>query len=295
MGEDGDSRRNTSLGSQSQDGGSGSRLGAGSLTPRGSDQLLRQQAFRRRSCTPVRGHDRSRSASSDSSEAGRSVAADAGPVDRPVVADRPVEAADRTGRSAGRSSRTGRRRERSVSSSPSDSELERESRRERHRHGRSRRRGDRAPTPPQTSSLASDQILKAIAELKSVTDAVASRVGGGWSGGRVLRTLLIPHDWRRRIFLCVRRGTIACHRRRRVAVIGAHNTENTTVSPKCCRATVSRRWRRHGQLPSSWWAVTRLFLPGTRRPGGTRIRCKTYSPSTPTWFHRMYQWTMCLG
>ena len=153
--------------------------------------------------------------------------------DRSAVADRPVEAADRTGRSsgstgpAGRAVRpdrpvrpsagsesdrpvkepnpTGRRRERSVASSPSDSELERESRRERRRHGRSRRRGDRVPTPPQTSSLATDQILKAIAELNSATDAVASRVRG-WSGGRVLRTLLIPHSphgWRRRIFLSV--------------------------------------------------------------------------------------------
>ena len=131
--------------------------------------------------------------------------------DRSAVADRPVEAADRTGRSsgstgpAGRAVRpdrpvrpsagsesdrpvkepnpTGRRRELSVSSSPSDSELERESRRERRRHGRSRRRGDRVPTPPQTSSLATDQILKAIAELKSATDAVASRVGGGAAGG----------------------------------------------------------------------------------------------------------------
>ena len=209
--------------SRSQDGGSGSRLGAGSLTPRGSDQLLRQQAFRRRSRTPVREHDRSHSASSDSSEAGRSVAADAGPVDRPVEAvDRPVEWFYRTGRSSsatgptcttkrwigigpagqgtqsGRSTgpagrvvrpdadrrdfsdrrhsrredsrdrgRSRRRRERSVSTSPSDSELERESRRERRRHGRSRRRGDRNPTPPQTSSLATDQILKAIAELKT--------------------------------------------------------------------------------------------------------------------------------
>ena len=99
-GDDGDSRRNTSLGPRSQDGGSGSRLGAGYLTPRGSDQLRR----RRRSRTPVREHGRSRSASSDSSEASRSVAADAGPVDRPVVTDRPVEAADRTGRSAARSS-----------------------------------------------------------------------------------------------------------------------------------------------------------------------------------------------
>ena len=99
-GDDGDSRRNTSLGPRSQDGGSGSRLGAGSLTPRGSDQLRR----RRRSRTPVREHGLSRSASSDSSEASRSVAADSGPVDRPVVTDRSVEAADRTGRSAGRSS-----------------------------------------------------------------------------------------------------------------------------------------------------------------------------------------------
>ena len=252
-GDDGDSRRNTSLGPRSQDGGSGSRLGAGSLT-RGSDQLRR----RRRSRTPVREHGLSRSASSDSSEASRSVAADSGPVDRPVVTDRPVEAADRTGRSAdrtgrsagrssgstgpagrvvrpdrpvrpssesdrpveehnptgrstGRSTGTGpagrvvrpdadrrdfsdrrhscredsrdrgrsrRRRERSVSSSPSDSELERESRRERRRHGRSRRRGDRTPTPPQPSSLATGQILKAIAELKSATDAVTSRVHG---------------------------------------------------------------------------------------------------------------------
>ena len=227
-GDDGDSRRNTSLGPRSQDGGSGSRLGAGSLTPRGSDQLRR----RRRSRTPVREHGLSRSASSDSSEASRSVAADSGPVDRPV------EAADRTGRPAGRvvlpagrvvrpdrpvrpsaesdrpveehnptgpagrvvrpdadrrdfsdrrhsrredsrdRGRSRRRWERSVSSSPSDSELERESRRERRRHGRSRRRGDRTPTPPQPSSLAMGQILKAIAELKSATDAVTSRVHG---------------------------------------------------------------------------------------------------------------------
>ena len=74
--------------------------------------------------------------------------------------------------------RSRRRRERSVSNSPWDSELERESRRERRRHGRSRRRGDRTPTPPQPSSLATDQILKAIAELKSATDAVTSRVHG---------------------------------------------------------------------------------------------------------------------
>ena len=244
-GDDGDSRRNTSLGPRSQDGGSGSRLGAGSLT-RGSDQLRR----RRRSRTPVREHGLSRSASSDSSEASRSVAADSGPVDRPVeAADRTGRSAGRTGRSAGRSSgstgpagrvvrpdrpvrpsaesdrpveehnptgrstgrstgpagrvvrpdadrrdfsdrrhsrredsrdrgRSRRRRERSVSSSPSDSELERESRRERRRHGRSRHRGDRTPTPPQPSSLATGQILKAIAELKSATDAVASRVHG---------------------------------------------------------------------------------------------------------------------
>ena len=251
-GDDGDSRRNTSLGPRSQDGGSGSRLGAGSLT-RGSDQLRR----RRRSRTPVREHGLSRSASSDSSEASRSVAADSGPVDRPVgaadrtgrSADRTGRSADRTGRSAGRSSgstgpagrvvrpdrpvrpsaesdrpveehnptgrstgrstgpagrvvrpdadrrdfsdrrhsrredsrdrgRSRRRRERSVSSSPSDNELERESRRERRRHGRSRHRGDRTPTPPQPSSLATGQILKAIAELKSATDAVASRVHG---------------------------------------------------------------------------------------------------------------------
>ena len=106
-----------------------------------------------------------------------------------------------------------------------------------------------------------------------------------WSGGKVLRTLLIPHSphcWRRRIFLCVLRGTISCHRRRRVAVIGAHNTVITTVSPKCCRATVSRRWLRHGHRLRSRWAVTRLSLPVTPMPEGTRIRCKTYSPSTPT-------------
>ena len=223
-GDDGDSRRNTSLGPRSQDGGSGSRLGAGSLTPRASDQLRR----RRRSRTPVREHGLSRSASSDSSEASRSVAADAGPVnrlkrltgpagrssgstgpagrvvrpDRPVrpsaESDRPVKEhnpagrvvrpdADRRDFSDRRHSRredsrdrgrSRRRRERSVSSSPSDSELERESRRERRRHGRSRRRGDRTLTPPQSSSLATDQILKAIAELKSATDAVTSRVHG---------------------------------------------------------------------------------------------------------------------
>ena len=102
-GDDGDSRRNTSLGPRSQDGGSGSRLGAGSLT-RGSDQLRR----RRRSRTPVREHGLSRSASSDSSEASRSVAADSGPVDRPV------EAADRTGRSAGRTGRSADRTGRSA-------------------------------------------------------------------------------------------------------------------------------------------------------------------------------------
>ena len=109
-GDDGDSRRNTSLGPRSQDGGSGSRLGAGSLT-RGSDQLRR----RRRSRTPVREHGLSRSASSDSSEASRSVAADSGPVDRPVgAADRTGRSADRTGRSADRTGRSADRTGRSA-------------------------------------------------------------------------------------------------------------------------------------------------------------------------------------
>ena len=88
-GEDGDSRRNTSLGPRSQDGGSGWCLGSGplpprgedqvlrrqafcSFPPRGEDQVLRRQAFRQRSRTPVRKRDRSRSASSDSSEPERS-------------------------------------------------------------------------------------------------------------------------------------------------------------------------------------------------------------------------------
>ena len=77
--------------------------------------------------------------------------------------------------------RSRRRRGRSISSSPlSESEFEKEARRERcqRRHGRSRRRYDRTPTPPHASSLATGQILKAIAELKSATDAVASRVEG---------------------------------------------------------------------------------------------------------------------
>ena len=109
-GDDGDSRRNTSLGPRSQDGGSGSRLGAGSLT-RGSDQLRR----RRRSRTPVREHGLSRSASSDSSEASRSVAAGSGPVDRPVgAADRTGRSADRTGRSADRTGRSADRTGRSA-------------------------------------------------------------------------------------------------------------------------------------------------------------------------------------
>ena len=44
-GEDGDSRRNTSLGPRSHDGGSGSRLAVVTLLPRRADQVLRRQAF----------------------------------------------------------------------------------------------------------------------------------------------------------------------------------------------------------------------------------------------------------
>ena len=358
-GEDGDSRRNTSLGPRSQDGGSGARLTAGSLTPRGSDQLRRQQAFRRRSRTPVREHDRSRSASSDLSEADRSVAAS----DRPV--DRPVEAADRTGRSAdgsrGSTGPAGRvvRPDRPVR--PSDG-LEPDRPVEEHRRtGRSG--GSTGPRRIAGIFLIDDTPVGRIAMIEAdlvgdvgarfralrcrtaslrrnlgESDANVGMAGADtgmivlrrlpalrvwlrarfcrrlrslrvprtpwhlgwrvWSGGRVLRTLSIrlsPHGWRSRVFLCCRRGTHTSHRRTRVAVIGAHNTETATVSPKCCRATVGRRWLRHGQRPRSRWAVTRLFRPVTRRPGGVGIPCKGYSPSTPPLFHRMYQWTMCLG
>ena len=92
--EDGNSRRDTFLGPRFQEGGSGSRLATSSLAPRGKDQLLRRQAFRRRSRTPMRQRNRSHFESSDSSEADRSVAGPVPvPVDQPV--DRQVEGNDR--------------------------------------------------------------------------------------------------------------------------------------------------------------------------------------------------------
>ena len=75
------------------------------------------------------------------------------------------------------------------SSSSSVSEYRRESRRDRHRrrHGRSRRRY-RSVTPPQAATLATEQILRAIADVKRATDAVVARVdslerGGAMSAG----------------------------------------------------------------------------------------------------------------
>ena len=108
---------------------------------------------------------------------------------------------------------------------------------------------------------------------------VSGRGTGAAGGSYALCSFPTSPAVGRRIFLCVRRGTISCHRRRRVAVIGTHNTENTTVSPKCCRATVSRRWRRHSQLPRSRWAVTKLFLPGTRRYKDTLQNVFSFNPN----------------
>ena len=72
------------------------------------------------------------------------------------------------------------------SSSSSVSEYRRESRRDRHRrrHGRSRRRY-RSVTPPQAATLATEQILRAIADVKRATDAVVARVDSLERGGAV--------------------------------------------------------------------------------------------------------------
>ena len=72
------------------------------------------------------------------------------------------------------------------SSSSSVSEYRRESRRDRHRrrNGRSRRRY-RSVTPPQAATLATEQILRAIADVKRATDAVVARVDSLERGGAV--------------------------------------------------------------------------------------------------------------
>ena len=72
------------------------------------------------------------------------------------------------------------------SSSSSVSEYRRESRRDRHRrrHGRSRRRY-RSVTPPQAATLTTEQILRAIADVKRATDAVVTRVDSLERGGAV--------------------------------------------------------------------------------------------------------------
>ena len=77
-----------------------------------------------------------------------------------------------------RRSRARKRGQRDTSpSSSSGSDYRRELRRDRHRrrHGRSRRRY-RSVTPPQAATLATEQILRAIAVVKRATDAVVARV-----------------------------------------------------------------------------------------------------------------------
>ena len=95
----------------------------------------------------------------------------------------------RGARKVDRRSRARKRGQRDASlssSSSSVSEYRRESRRDRHRrrHGRSRRRY-RSVTPPQAATLATEQILRAIADVKRATDAVVARVDSLERGGAV--------------------------------------------------------------------------------------------------------------
>ena len=194
--DDGDTGRNTSLGPRSQDGGSGVRSSYPPL--RGAAEALSRQAFRRRSRTPVRLRHSSESSldaytyatvlptGADRTRTG---------LDQDRTKDGPDQ--DRTGsswfpgpgkdlserRDASKVDRRSRARKRGQrdaslsSSSSSVSEYRRESRRDRHRrrHGRSRCRY-RSVTPSQAATLATEQILWAIADVKRATDAVVTRV-----------------------------------------------------------------------------------------------------------------------
>ena len=95
----------------------------------------------------------------------------------------------RDARHGDRCSRARKRGQRDASlssSGSSDSDYRRESRRDRHRrrHGRSRRR-HHSVTPPQAAPLATDQNLRAIADVKRATDAVVARVDSLERGGAV--------------------------------------------------------------------------------------------------------------
>ena len=214
----------TSLGPRSQDGGSGVRSSYPPL--RGAAEALSRQAFRRRSCTPVRLRHSSGSSSDayatvlptevdrtrtgpvpdrtrtgpgldqDQTRTGPGMETGTGPgrtrpdqtgsswysgPDRDLSERRDARHGDRRSRARKRG-----HRDASLSSSVSSSDYRREWRRDRHRrrHGRSRHR-NRSVIPPQAASLATDQILRAIADVKRATDAIVARVDSLERGGAV--------------------------------------------------------------------------------------------------------------
>ena len=282
----------TSLGPRSQDGGSGVRSSYPPL--RGAAEALSRQAFRRRSCTPVRLRHSSGSSSDayatvlptevDRTRTGPGPDQDrtrTGPgpdQDRTRIGPGPDQTRpDRTGPDQGRTrdgdrtrpdqtgsswfpgpdrdlserrdARHGDRRSRARkrghrdASLSSDSDYRREWRRDRHRrrHGRSRHR-NRSVTPPQAASLATDQILHAIADVKRATDAVVARVDSLERGGAVSAAASPPPSlFEQDISLGPAQDELPSLRRRRRRRVVAGGAPDTVV-----RRRTPRWWPRPG-------------------------------------------------